>query len=204
MLRTRVYAGPVTNLTDARYFSSFGVDWLGFCFDPARPEFIEPSTAAEIRGWLHGVACVGEFAGTDADNAAGMAGFLNLDAALVPVEDLALAQAALPDLPLLVTVRPDTPNFALAALPQRTAAVIADLQGTPSGERDAVLARLAEALPPDAALVADLELPAPALPAWLEAHPGLGLRLRGGAEQQVGVKLFAQLDAYMQALEVED
>ena len=48
-LKTKVKAGNITNLSDARYCAGMGVDWLGF---PAAS--IDPKTFAEITGWVTG------------------------------------------------------------------------------------------------------------------------------------------------------
>jgi len=48
-LKTKVKAGNITNLSDARYCAGMGVDWLGF---PANT--IDPKTFGEITGWVSG------------------------------------------------------------------------------------------------------------------------------------------------------
>jgi len=48
-LKTKVKAGNITNLSDARYCAGMGVDWLGFPADS-----IDPKTFAEITGWVTG------------------------------------------------------------------------------------------------------------------------------------------------------
>ncbi len=49
MLKTKVKAGNITNLSDARYCAGMGVDWLGF---PV--ESINPKTFEEITSWVTG------------------------------------------------------------------------------------------------------------------------------------------------------
>jgi phosphoribosylanthranilate isomerase len=56
-----VKAGAIQNLTDARYFASRLVNWVGFCFDPESPLFIHPREAQQIINWLEGPIIVGEF-----------------------------------------------------------------------------------------------------------------------------------------------
>lgn len=56
-LKTKVKAGNITNLSDARYCAGMGVDWLGF---PANA--IDPKTFAEITGWVSGPQFVLEIA----------------------------------------------------------------------------------------------------------------------------------------------
>lgn len=51
----------ITNLSDARYASGMWADFIGFCFDPSSPAYIEPNKAKEIISWISGPAIVGEF-----------------------------------------------------------------------------------------------------------------------------------------------
>lgn len=49
MLKTKVKAGNITNLSDARYCAGMGVDWLGFPIDA-----IDPKKFEEITSWVAG------------------------------------------------------------------------------------------------------------------------------------------------------
>ncbi len=51
----------ITNLSDARYAVCAWADYVGFCFDTNKPEYIEPKKAKEIAGWINGSVIVGEF-----------------------------------------------------------------------------------------------------------------------------------------------
>lgn len=51
----------ITNLTDARYFSAIGANYLGFCFDVLNENNISIAKAKEIIGWLHEPIIIGEF-----------------------------------------------------------------------------------------------------------------------------------------------
>ncbi len=57
-LKTKVKAGNITNLSDARYCAGMGVDWLGF---PAN--VIDPKTFEDITGWVSGPQFVLEVSG---------------------------------------------------------------------------------------------------------------------------------------------
>ena len=56
-----VKAASIQNLTDARYFASHSVEWMGFCFDPASKSFISPREAQQIIAWVEGPRILGEF-----------------------------------------------------------------------------------------------------------------------------------------------
>lgn len=51
----------VSNLSDARYAAGMWADFIGFCFDPSSPDYIEPAKAKEIAGWVNGPLITGEF-----------------------------------------------------------------------------------------------------------------------------------------------
>ena len=59
-LITKIKAGNITNLSDARYFSTF-TEWIGFCLDEAAPHHLDKVTAKEIMDWVTGPEKVGEF-----------------------------------------------------------------------------------------------------------------------------------------------
>jgi hypothetical protein len=72
-------AGSITNLTDARFFAAYEVDYIGFCFDPQSPNYISPQNALAIKGWIHGPKIVAEFANQDLDNVLNIINFFEPD-----------------------------------------------------------------------------------------------------------------------------
>lgn len=58
---TKIKLGNITSLADARYAAAAGVDFMGFCFDPAHASYIPPIKAREIIGWTTGNELVAEF-----------------------------------------------------------------------------------------------------------------------------------------------
>lgn len=60
-------AGKISNLTDARFFSSYQVDWLGLNFDPLAEEALTVDRANEIIQWLKGPKMAGEFENREPD-----------------------------------------------------------------------------------------------------------------------------------------
>lgn len=56
-----IKAGSIQNLTEARYFSSKLIEFVGFNFDQASGNAIEPIQAQQIIGWLEGPKIVAEF-----------------------------------------------------------------------------------------------------------------------------------------------
>lgn len=59
-LKTFVKVSGINNLSDARYCSGMEVDQLGFSIQEDGPNYTDPEKFKEIKGWLSGVAYVGE------------------------------------------------------------------------------------------------------------------------------------------------
>lgn len=51
----------VSNLSDARFAAGSWADFIGFCFDPGKPDYLEPGKAIEIASWVNGPLLTGEF-----------------------------------------------------------------------------------------------------------------------------------------------
>lgn len=47
-----IKAGQINNLTNARFFASYQVDWIGFNLDPLSPASINPADVEAITNWL--------------------------------------------------------------------------------------------------------------------------------------------------------
>ena len=81
-----IKAGSIQNLTDARYFSSRNAEWIGFCFDPASPHFINPREVQQIMNWLQGPNFIGEFGNQSVKEIRETAMILNLSAVEIAAE----------------------------------------------------------------------------------------------------------------------
>ena len=57
----QLYVSSVSNLTDARFFSAYGVQYFGFCFDALNPNAITTDKARAIISWLHEPKIIGQF-----------------------------------------------------------------------------------------------------------------------------------------------
>ncbi|NRB62188.1 MAG: hypothetical protein HRU40_04010 [Saprospiraceae bacterium] len=65
MLPIAIKASSITNLTDARYFAAWGVQWIGFNLNPISEHFIDTSTVHAIKEWVEGPQIVIEWDGQD-------------------------------------------------------------------------------------------------------------------------------------------
>ncbi len=61
MLKTRIKANCINNLTDARYFSARGAEWLTYDMDQASENYLEPPKLMAISGWVEGPLTVAKF-----------------------------------------------------------------------------------------------------------------------------------------------
>lgn len=102
-LKIPVKAGAISNLTDARFFAAFGVDMLGFCFDPQSENYISPQEALAIKAWISGPQIVAEFKNQDAENVRNIIAFLQPDIVQLDAEYSRIFQADLEqeDLPVI-------------------------------------------------------------------------------------------------------
>ena len=66
MLKIKVKASSIANLTDARYFAARGVEWLGFPLGGGG-DGLDLATVKAMSEWVDGVVFVGEFNLSTAD-----------------------------------------------------------------------------------------------------------------------------------------
>ena len=57
----QLFISSVSNLTDARFFSAYGISYFGFCFDVLDPNAVTIDQVKEISGWLHEPRIIGQF-----------------------------------------------------------------------------------------------------------------------------------------------
>jgi len=54
LINRSIIAQNITNLSDARYFAAWGIDYLSFNGIPDSPYYIAPEKAKEIKDWVEG------------------------------------------------------------------------------------------------------------------------------------------------------
>ena len=65
MLSRKILASNIRNLTDARYFAAWMVDYMSFDISANSQSFIGPSNITEIIDWLEGPEFIGNFCDHD-------------------------------------------------------------------------------------------------------------------------------------------
>jgi phosphoribosylanthranilate isomerase len=83
MSAIKIKAGSITNLTDARYFSAWEVEWLGFNLSQGEENAISPLQVAAMREWVEGPKIVGEFSLSSKEDILHQVAELQLDAVQV-------------------------------------------------------------------------------------------------------------------------
>lgn len=56
-----ITAGSIANLTDARYFAAREVHFLGFCLDDSSGNYVQAAVVKAMKEWIEGPKIVGEF-----------------------------------------------------------------------------------------------------------------------------------------------
>lgn len=85
MLRLKIKASNITNLTDARYFAAKEVEWLSFNFVEGTASYIEPMKARAIIEWVDVPQIVGEFGNMSAEDINFYANGVTLQAVMVGI-----------------------------------------------------------------------------------------------------------------------
>ena len=79
MLKTKIKASNISNLTDARYYAAWYVDWLGFDLR-ASENTLSLAEVKAIKEWIEGPVIVGEIDLFDFDKSKEIIDFLELEA----------------------------------------------------------------------------------------------------------------------------
>ena len=79
MLKTKIKASCIRNLTDARYFAARQVDFLGFDLSTLAEERLSLAEIKEIKDWIEGPTFVGEMDLLDISKAREIIDFLSLE-----------------------------------------------------------------------------------------------------------------------------
>jgi phosphoribosylanthranilate isomerase len=190
-----VKASRITTLTDARYFASKSVDFLGFNLEEGSEGYLDPIYMKAIREWVEGPLIVGEFSSAPAPVIQEAATFYGLDA--VQVSNLHTARQ-LEQLTVLleIVVRPDWTEASILALlaqpiPSVTYYVLNFVEYQPDWAANRDFWRQVCA---DHPVLLHLDGPANAILATQQALQPAGLSFTGGEEEQTGVKSFDDLE----------
>lgn len=192
MLRTKIIASQVQNLTDARYFAAWGVEYMTFSIDT---EPINLTDIKEIMEWVEGPIFAVEYNNDitiDLINSQLQA--LEIDHVIVSTDSVT---------PLRIQGWETVEKITVSHLDQTSSdrryilCVDTPYNGLSQSDKKAI-AYTAE----DSKLYIDAPFTTVDLDAWI-ALGITGIVLRGSEEEKVGVKSYHDLDDIMEALEID-
>lgn len=213
MLSAKIYAGPVTNLTDARYFAAWDVAWMSFNLSPDEDSFLPINQVQAIKEWVEGPDMVGEFNLHSAEEIQKLAVDLQLDGIKVGMntglETLLELDTELPIFKEIIVAKETTCEqleTLLSDFAPKTSYFIlnfAQAGWTYSDLQEATelnwayLHKLSQHYP----IIFNLGFGAEPILDLLENSEAAGIQVTGGAEEKVGYKSFDELDEIFEALE---
>ncbi|MFK7809477.1 MAG: hypothetical protein AB8F74_16860 [Saprospiraceae bacterium] len=215
MLKTNIFAGGITNLTDARYFAARGAQYLSFNLDNGASLNISPEKMAAIKEWVEGPSFIGTFQIATADEIAFLIERLDLQliqiGPFISIETLAEKNISIPIIKEIVIEDLNTlvENFkteeklfqsfdfiflnfeknGLTWSAIKESSIVFDLLKNWKLNSKLVLAIAHEPSETEEIL------------AQINPH---GLYLQGGEEEKVGFKSYEDLDEILDVLETED
>ena len=213
MLKTKVKASAVTNLTDARYFAAWEVEWLGFNLNQGTDDYIDPNAMVAIKEWVDGVQIVGEFNLPDLETVQFAIDHLGIDQVQVGQlvdNEVLLALREKLEIPIIQEIIIDgdeAPETTINLLEEKKGLVDTFLLNFEQNKIDLfkddfslqdVLKDICSRFP---VLIA-AHFSAEQLNQLLEKVEPLGISLKGGAEEKVGYKSFDELDEIFEEIEI--
>jgi len=170
MINRKIIVQNITNLTDARYFAAWGVDYLSYNLKPDSPYSIELEKIKEIKDWVEGPQTLIE--SNSVEFMEGLDGhILDVAYSTLPLSKEAFYRTTIDD--FISGVNPG--NYIIKI----KEADLIKLVSTMKDLRDGYNIFLD---------ITDLDF------AHLDALPDCGLVIQGGEEEKVGVKSFDDLD----------
>ncbi len=211
----KLKASSISNLTDARYFAAWNVEWVGFCLELGDPNYATPQDIQEIKDWLVGPKIIGEFGvGQSAEAINASIELLQLDGVQVSpfVADSVLDQLTETTI-IKEWVLEDWQGMEIFANQCQI------LEGTVDYfllnlQKSGMSWKMLQAHQPALELliilcqqykiIVAIDCPATELQHCLEVLKPYGLNLQGGAEEKVGMKVFDDLDEVFDVLDEMD
>lgn len=206
MLKTKVKASSITNLTDARYFAAMGVDWLGFNLNSKDKEAVAPELIGQIEEWVEGVQIVAEYGDEEWEKV--KTGLENVIPNIVQmggtagVDEILEMPPSVPVIKEIVIGKNMAKETLLAEMEELTGHVMAFalnftyngitwqdiLNGKPFSIE--VLKEVTNKFP----IILEIDFDVKSLKSCLDMLSPEGITFKGGEEEKVGVKSFDELD----------
>lgn len=211
MLKTKVKASDITNLTDARYFAALEVAWLSFNLQAGTPSSIELGDFMAIKEWVEGPTIVGAFDFQETEYIQAAIQQLELKAIqlghFAPIAQVMALQGTpiLKEIMIENALNQDEIQEHLFMYKSYVDVFILkgsvawkDIQNSRS--EIAFLKKICS----DYRIIIDFQFEAAEVEALLTAIEPEGISVKGGEEEAVGIKSFDELDDLFDNLVLED
>lgn len=213
MLKTKVKASNISNLTDARYYAAWYVDWLGFDLRSAE-NTLSLAEVKAIKEWIEGPVIVGEIDLLDFEKAKETINFLELEAIQVGMYTPIAQLQSLQDYTIIkeVVIEPDMQASDLEAHLAEYFDVVSyflldfdkngvDWQQIKAGNSFSV--ELLKAICERQEILLSINCHSTEIEEVLDSIQPHGLSVKGGIEEKVGFKSFDEVDEIFEILEEE-
>lgn len=211
MLKTKIKASNISNLTDARYYAAWYVDWLGFDLRSTE-NTLSLAEVKAIKEWIEGPIIVGEIELLDFDKAKEIINFLELEAIQVGMYTPVTQLQSLQDYTIIkeVVIEPDMKAGDLEAHLREYFDVVSyflldfekngiDWQQIKEGTLFSV--DLLKAICRRQEVLLSINCKLTEIENILDSVQPYGLSVRGGIEEKVGFKSFDEVDEIFEILE---
>ncbi len=214
MLKTKIKASNISNLTDARYYAAWYVDWLGFDLRASAENTLSLAEVKAIKEWIEGPVIVGEIDLLDFEKAKEIINFLELEAIQVGMYTPIAQLQSLQDYTIIkeVVVEPDMKASDLEAHLAEYFDVVSyflldfdkngiDWQQIKEGISFSV--EFLQAICERQEILLSIHHQPTEIEEILERIQPYGLSVKGGIEEKVGFKSFDEVDEIFEILEEE-
>ena len=216
MLKTKIKASQITNLTDARYFAAWEVEWMGFNFDLGTEHYIPPINMKAIKEWVEGVQFIGEFSFATAEVINSAIADLELDLVQVGMFTEFSVLEKIKNAPVIKEViistemcESDLENHVKQYAPVAEYFLLSFEKNDTTwamlknGETPISISFL-EKICATYKIILNINLSKNVMDEILNFPNLHGLNVKGGEEEKVGVKSFDELDEIFETLEILD
>jgi phosphoribosylanthranilate isomerase len=201
-------ASSITNLSDARYFASYGINMIGFCFDPQSANFMNPFRVKEITGWIEGPKIVGEFKNLSVEAINETIISQNLHYAQINLADISPEHATINSVPLIIEVSIvaetnfEKDTIQLEKIFRNNDLVLLNLTRITTLNEN-TLNDFVKNICSRCPTLIDYNFSSDNISSMVQQFNPAGICLHGSHEEKIGTKSFEALDALMSAIQEE-
>ncbi len=211
MLITKVKASEIANLTDARYFAALEVEWLCFNLEKGAESYIEPQSVMAIKEWVEGPKIVGTFGMQSVEYVQQAITMIGLDAIqlghFVPIGQIMMLR----DTPIIKEIfigdQLNTDEIGEHIFMHADYINAFSLKGSvtwASIKENSSQVAFLKKICTDYDIIVDFEFKASEINELLHAISPLGINVKGGEEEAVGVKSYDELDDLFENIIIEN